>query len=66
MANMNARDTARWAKEMILECLDSDLQLMEEYGTFLGDQIDMDERQALLKERDRVATFFGLPKRGVR
>lgn len=53
-----ARDLARWAKEMVLASIDERLDGHDESGEW-----DFDDHRALLRERNRVARFFGLPGR---
>lgn len=55
---MPSRDHARWAKEMILASIDERLDGHEDYWGW-----DMDDHRALLRERNRVARFLGLPER---
>jgi hypothetical protein len=50
---MGPRDTRIWAKEMTVEAID-------QYWATVGLPDDFDERQAVLRERDRVAKFLGV------
>jgi hypothetical protein len=55
MNNMPARELAIWAKEEVLEFIDRGLRDKLEYGG-----LTFDEREALKKERSRVAKMFRL------
>jgi hypothetical protein len=54
---MPHRDMTRWAKEMMLDVIDT---FMREGGSME----DYDERAALKKQRDRIARFLRIPVKG--
>jgi hypothetical protein len=57
---MPKRDHVRWAKEEIMSGIDKHFtELAAHYESSLDDEIE------LLKQRNRVAAFLGLPKRGM-
>ena len=58
---MTRTDEREWAKEMVVEGIDR--YLRELYTDPVNGATDLDSREALLKQRNRVARFFGLPEK---
>jgi hypothetical protein len=59
-APMPQRAHTEWAKEMILEFIDSAIKEKTGAG---GEFTDMDDLLALRKQRDRIAKFLKLEQR---
>jgi hypothetical protein len=57
---MSSTETKQWAREMILRALDTELFNDDSFVMY---SLDFDDREALLKERNRVAKLFKLPSK---
>ena len=58
---MSKSDERQWAKEIIIEAIDVDLYRLSK------DELDfgIDEEYALLKQRNRIASFLGFPTKSL-
>ena len=54
---MGPADTRRWAKEEILSAVDARLRELRASGTVA----DVQDEEALVRQRNRVAALFGEP-----
>jgi hypothetical protein len=54
-------DEREWAKEMVVEGIDR--YLHELWNDPVNGAPDLDSQDALLKQRNRVARFLGLPEK---
>lgn len=60
MSAMNASERREWAKEMMVEFIDQQLQAFLERGDI---ELSFDDRVELSTQRNRVARFLGQPQR---